>query len=376
MTPLVEELVAVDGTGETNWPYGSEDLAGDGATFQQQERSVDIRTAYAATDAQRLWVRAYVADTASAGGNIEAYIFIDADDNSGTGGDAIATAISGQLSSDPSPGGYEYLIGIQGNSTVIGLWQWDGASWSEVVTTDAQISAEAGTDLDPIRLVTDEHGYLQVSVDLDLVGLTEACNANLFVRSVNDVLSASDVDVGSAGSCIPADSDSDGIPDIISRTGCDSDADCPGGGRCIDRACVYTEQCNTDTDCDTGEVCTDNLCVAGGGQNCSSNADCTNDLACVNSTCRACTSDAQCGSGRACAPDGRCVVGTPTGTDGDDGDTEGNGEVDPEAGEEAQGGACACSVPGTATGATLAWLVGIGLIAGMARRRRSQKSSR
>src|SRR5688572_22496664 len=48
--PGLRELFAIDQTGETGWLYGQEDLAGDGlATFRQQEQSIDIRTAYAAS---------------------------------------------------------------------------------------------------------------------------------------------------------------------------------------------------------------------------------------------------------------------------------------------------------------------------------------
>jgi hypothetical protein len=54
-TPTLDEIVAVDKTGEPNWLYGFEDLVGDGETFAQQEQSIDIRTAYAAADNSRFW---------------------------------------------------------------------------------------------------------------------------------------------------------------------------------------------------------------------------------------------------------------------------------------------------------------------------------
>jgi Cys-rich repeat protein len=351
-TPTIGELVAIDKTGENPWPYGFEDVAGDGDTFQQQEQSVDIRTAYASTDANQFWVRAYVSDTANAGGNIQLFVFIDSDKNSATGSSAIATNVDTVLDSDPSMGGYEYIFGIQGNASVLGVWQWDGNAFTRVNTTPAQVQAEAGTDIDPIHINADGHGYIQGMVALSLVGLTQACDANLFVRSVNQARATSDLDVGAAGSCIPVDADADNIPDIVDRTECSTDNNCPGGGTCIDGQCTYTAQCNTNADCANGQVCSPNkLCVVAGGQACSSNADCSSNL-CVNGQCEACTTDSQCGSGRACRADGVCVAGT-----GDD--------------LEVQGGACACRAPArTADFSKLALLLGVGLGAGVWRRRR------
>src|SRR5688572_269876 len=75
--PGLRELFAIDRTGESGWLYGQEDLAGDGlATFRQQEQSIDIRTAYAASDDSAFFFRVYVSDTAPPGGNVSAYIFI------------------------------------------------------------------------------------------------------------------------------------------------------------------------------------------------------------------------------------------------------------------------------------------------------------
>src|SRR5687767_14554534 len=64
-TPTLSELVAVDATGETRWPFGTEDVAGDGAMFGVAEQSVDLRDAYATTDDARLWLRAYVPSTSA-----------------------------------------------------------------------------------------------------------------------------------------------------------------------------------------------------------------------------------------------------------------------------------------------------------------------
>src|SRR4051794_40659224 len=62
-TPRLAEIVAVDAAGEPGWPYGAEDVAGDGAaTFSPAEQTIDIRTAYAATDSARFWARVYFSD--------------------------------------------------------------------------------------------------------------------------------------------------------------------------------------------------------------------------------------------------------------------------------------------------------------------------
>src|SRR6266567_9551481 len=86
-TPRLSEIVAVDATGETGWPYGQEDVAGDGlATFATPEQTVDIRTAYAATDTSRFWARVYFSAPNGVGAGVTGYVFIDADRNAATGG--------------------------------------------------------------------------------------------------------------------------------------------------------------------------------------------------------------------------------------------------------------------------------------------------
>ena len=124
-TPLLGEIVALDATGEANWPYGAEDLAGDGlGEFRQQEQSVDLRSVYAATDDTRFWIRLYVSDPNSAGGNVVAYVFIDADHTAATGGSAEAVEIDAKLVTDPTDGGYDYVVGVAGNGTIVDIWQW------------------------------------------------------------------------------------------------------------------------------------------------------------------------------------------------------------------------------------------------------------
>src|SRR5688572_27522119 len=124
-TPTLREVVAIDATGETSWIYGQEDVAGDGlASFKPQEQSIDVRTGYAATDASTFWVRAYVSEQTSVGGNVTVFVFIDSDANPATGGRANAPEINALLTTDSSPGGYEFCIGMRGNGAVDGIWAY------------------------------------------------------------------------------------------------------------------------------------------------------------------------------------------------------------------------------------------------------------
>src|SRR5262245_60695304 len=83
-TPQLEQLIAIDGTGQSGWRWGSENL----------EPSVDIRTVYASTNATRWFVRAYVSDTAAPPSTVSAYFFIDSDNSPATGGGADANEIN------------------------------------------------------------------------------------------------------------------------------------------------------------------------------------------------------------------------------------------------------------------------------------------
>src|SRR6266568_3128588 len=124
-TPRLSEIVAVDATGETGWPYGQEDVAGDGlATFATPEQTVDIRTAYAATDTSRFWARVYFSDPNGVGAGLTAYVFIDADRNAATGGRAMGAEINPAFTTDPSPGGYDFVFAVGGNGAVAGIWEY------------------------------------------------------------------------------------------------------------------------------------------------------------------------------------------------------------------------------------------------------------
>jgi len=360
-TPTLDEIVAVDKTGEPNWLYGFEDLVGDGETFAQQEQSIDIRTAYAAADNSRFWARVYVSDPSNAGGNVTVYVFIDTDKSPSTGGGADADEIDSRFTTDPGNGGYEHVLQIGGNGS-ISVWDWEQAmtAFVEMPPMADQALAEIDQDVDPIEINSIEHGYLQGSVELALVGLTAQCNADLFFRSIQQGGTATgDLDVGVIGPCVPLDDNGDDVPDIaVPPDGCISDDQCPGGGVCVNGHCFVPEQCLQDSDCDADERCQDGVCVPIGGASCDNNYDC-DDLVCRDDTCQPCTPGSdECGNGRVCNGDGRCIGG-----------------VTLEPGQEAQGGSFTCAIAPTTR--PLAALVAFATaLAALLRRRTQRRQSR
>jgi len=345
-TPTLAEIVAVDATGEATWPYGAEDVAGDGlAAFRQPEQSIDIRTAYAATDPQRFWARVYVSDPQPAGGNVRAFVFIDSDRNPATGGSAVAPEVDPAFTSDPSPGGYEHVVEVSGSGSSVDLWNWQRTQYVNGALPPARATGEAGTDTDPIRIGAESHGYIQVSIELGAVDLTQGCNANLYFRTANDTpsLGTGDLDVGRVGACVPADANGNGVPDlIVPPNGCTADAQCPAGGVCQAGRCVLAAACTTNADCGNGMECTaDGRCVPVASGNCTTNADCDRTV-CQGGQCVACTPGSnQCGSGSVCAPDGRCLADRGPGGGAGSGD---GGELALGPDESVKGGACSCTL--------------------------------
>lgn len=249
-TPLLRELVLVDATGDGFWPFDREDVAGDGLTFEPPEASVDIRSLYAAADAQRLWLRLYVAGDAEPGAQIVAFVFLDLDSDSGTGGGADATDLHARFVDDPTDGGYELAIGLRGDGTLIDAWRWDGAAWAPEARADRDIQVSTGVDLDPLRFGADDHGYLQAEVDHGLTGLDATCATVLFARTWNEAEDYGDLDVGDRSACVSADGDGNGAPDVIEGNDCDGDEDCAGDGDCVDGACVAGGGGDGDADAD------------------------------------------------------------------------------------------------------------------------------
>jgi hypothetical protein len=346
--PSLRDIVAIDRTGEPGWPYGAEDVAQDGLDrFLVGEQSIDIRSAYAATANTRLWFRVYVSASVAPADAVTAFLFIDSDLSTTTGGSAAATDLDARLVNDDSGGGYDYVVAIQGPNTAVGLWGWVAlpSGYNSLPAALARTTVETGTDDDPLLLNGRTHGYLQGAVDLADVGLTELCQARFLWRTVSDSpgLGNGDLDVGSAGPCRPVDTNGDNVPDLLLPTQtvpdwrCQTSTDCPGGGICVGGRCVLAPPCNTAADCGPGEDCNANgQCVAVGGNPCASNADCA-PLVCVNGACAACTaSGAACPSGLVCAPDGRCIDASSIGAAGSTG-------LYLAPGEAIRGGAGTCS---------------------------------
>lgn len=374
-TPSGQELVAVDATGELLWPHGFEDLAGDGDTFQQQEQSIDVRTAYAVTDAQRFWARIYVSDPNAPGGNIVGFVFIDGDDSPATGGSAAATDVHPGLTTDPTSGGWDAVLVIPGNGNPPTVWTWSEGPdrWEQTNPQASQVAAERGSDVDPIDIgLEPSQGYLQGSAVHGLLGIDQSCSARIYVRSLNDTpQGGGDVDVGAATDCTPPDANGDGVPDVAVPPQCDADDDCPFDGLCQNGICVLTELCDDATDCDANEDCSaDGRCVARPGGTCEDDATCDSQL-CVDGSCVTCTpGGTECGAGRRCGADGRCLAGDDPGAGVGTG--AGGGGVDLAPGEEVQGGACTCDVIGAergASGGAAAVAVALAFALGGARRR-------
>lgn len=379
-TPRLNEIVAIDRTGEPNWPYDEEDVAGDGlSSFSDAERSIDFRTVYAAAVAGRLWTRAYVAREAAASAEVTLFVFIDADRNRATGGTAAAPEIDARLTVDSSPGGYDHVLGVKGDGTVAGVWTFGvtPGAYAPVTVPDGQVVAEVGVDADPILIGAARRGYVQGSIELGVVGLSVACDANLYFRSVSDVpsLGPGDLDIGIDAPCVPGDSDTDGVPDVIvPPSGCVRDADCAGRGVCVNRRCVLPVPCGDDLDCDAGEVCLDDgRCVLPPSGTCTSREQC-GDRVCLNGQCVACTlGGTDCGPNARCAPTGVCVPGVDPGA----GSSGAGGPWEPGdllEGDEVRGGACACTAgPAPIGGGALSLLAAGGLA--LARRRRTRRGA-
>ncbi len=349
-TPLPHQLVAVDRTGEDDWPFGSEDVAGDGLdTFNPPEQVLDWRTAYATTSDDLFWFRAYVSADQAPDNDLRLYVFIDVDRDADTGGSAAAEELEASFVDDPTEGGYDHVIALQGDDSLLGVWNWDDASNTFIEHPDSPLMAdvEYGTDADPLRLGSVQHGYLQVALDFDAIELEFACESDLFVRGAYRTNAReADLDLGDKGACVPRDANGNQIPDQVEPSGdCQVDADCPFDGVCIEGNCVYPRSCEDDADCADGERCTtDGRCVVRDGGECTDAANCTDGMVCTGGTCMACTSDGMCESGMRCGPDGRCSDGSTTSSrpgSNADGDA-----IELAEDEQVEGGAFNCNAVG------------------------------
>jgi len=355
--PSLFEIIAVDLVSEPLWPFGNEDLAGDGqVTTTDTEASIDLRSVYADARDGRLWLRAYVsAKRANASTTAFTAFFIDADQNVTTGG--AGDALAPELTKDPSRGGYEIALAVKPDGTLLGLYTWNSTDkrWAERARPEEVARAERGVARDPLRLLGDEHVFSQVSVELAELSLDNRCLANIFVRTWNeqpDKLAYNDWVNTLAMGC-RARTNEFGDPEILRSDRCETDDTCPGDGVCRDGICLFSYECNSQAACPTGQRCTNNVCVHFKDESCSSSAQC-DGLVCDQARCEVCseTGARACTGDGVCAPDGRCL--SPSAAySGDDPDS-----IALASGERVQGGALSCSLTQAAGGAlTCLWLV-------------------
>jgi OOP family OmpA-OmpF porin len=363
-TPYLLDLVVIDRTGEAGWVFGPEDVAGDGlAMFGPDERAVDVRSAYAASEDGRLWLRAYVSSELAPDPTLRVYFFIDSDDDRRTGSSAAAPAVDASFTSDGSPGGYDVVIGIQSGTALAGIWRWNTDRGEYVPVNEAPLAAavESGVDLDPLRVFADTHGYLQVALDGDELDIAPSCDANLLVRSATSA-GFGDADVGEIAACIALDADRNHVTDVVEdprALDCERDEQCPTAGLCIAGRCRYASHCRVDADCASDERCEDNdVCRARGGGSCTGDEACAGGLVCDAASCQPCSGDPSCSGDERCAASGRCVdETTPSGSA-----TTSAGAVTLAVGQEIQGGAGACGLRAPEPRGALA----LGLLAGLA----------
>ena len=359
--PTLREILTIDATGESGWLWGAEDVAGNGLdNFPQAEQAIDARTVYVDSDANRFYSRVYFSITDNPPGAVTTYVFVDADQSTTTGGSAAAQELEAAFTDDPTDGGYDFVIKTQrtaDGATTGAIYQYNTTTRQFGVnpTQPSQIDFESGQFLDPIRINQNVHGYIQSSVDPTLLNLTQACAANIFVRTTTQASNLGDGDlvVGTKTACAPTYTDN--IPTVIVTVaqGCTSNAECPNNGLCINGICRVAIPCAVDADCQAEQVCTtDGRCVYQGGNACVNDVDC-NGLICRQRVCVVCATDAECGRGLVCASDGRCLnvqggTATLTSTATSTATSTTASQQGPSLanGEKLQGGACACSTVG------------------------------
>jgi hypothetical protein len=372
--PALWQIVTIDGTGETDFPYGSEDVAGDGlGTFSAAEASSDLRSVYATTDPMRLWLRAYLAASVAPGATLDAFFFIDADARNSTGGPAQGMELDAALTKDPTSGGYEVAVRVRGNGMVQGVFAWNASmrAWLENLDAAApEVSGEAGVSLDPLAIGQARHGYVQLALLHSLSGLSQSCGGTLFVRVLGEgpaMRSFAD-DAPEELACHAAE-DEHGVPIVLQPEGCDSDAQCPADGICRDGVCLFAYACDANDDCPSGYSCTQNRCVRVVSGTCDGAADCAG-LVCDAARCVACTQSGAraCASGLTCSPDGSCVDTDDVGGSAGNGGPEGPGKV--------RGGAFSCALGASRASASSLVLLALALLVLRERRRRRTRHAR
>jgi OOP family OmpA-OmpF porin len=370
--PVLRQIASVDATGDVGWPYGREDVAGDGAALEADEAAVDVRTVYADADVERVWLRVYVAAQSAPPEDVVVFFFVDADDRDDTGGPAFGAELSPLWSTDPSDGGYERAIGVRiapsGMPEVLGVFGWSAGPgrWTDVGVLGDQLRVEAGVDEDPIRIGARDRGYVQVDAVHALTELTASCAGNLFVRTFHDAAPRSFGDDDEPlFACRPA-LDARGDPEVL-EVECTVDDECPNDGVCRAGGCLFAYPCDGDDDCAADERCEANACVRVVDEPCVDASDC-DGLVCADGECTACRDSgaAACPSGQWCSPNGECV------------DEDDVGPAPGNPGDQVRGGAFHCALSrGHDEGlASLAlWLAPLALLLRSRRRRRGAPGS-
>lgn len=371
--PSLFEIIAVDATADELWPWGREDLAGDGdKTLRAEEAELDLRSLYASVRADRLWLRTYVTAKTQPDAKALFVFFIDTDANVSSGGKAEGM-FGFTLGPDPSAGGYERAIVVDGSRTVDSVYTWNKEQkrW-DVYALRGQLVFETGVARDPLRLLGDDHGYAQVQLSLEDAGIQATCLSNIFVRSWLDAPQDNDeygdAFTALAVSCHPR-LNRFGDPYLLGSDSCSSAATCPGAGSCLDGICVFGYECNGDDACASGQRCTGNVCVRVVDRSCSSTEDC-DGLVCEASACIACSANGAgaCEEDLVCVNDGRCLDPSTPGTSGGPAAVSGGGDG-------VRGGAFRCALTRAAGTADTAgwWLVSVPLSWFALRRRRARK---
>jgi hypothetical protein len=367
--PTLWQITSVDATGEAVWPYGEEDIAGDGAdAFEDDEAGADLRSVYADADAERLWLRAYVASEGLPSANAVGYFFLDIDANDASGGEAADAELWPELEEDPTAGGYERVIVASADGSLVGAFQWNEAAngWRALAAQEDELRVEVGVEIDPIRIGAPVRGYLQVDIDHAVSTLDASCDGNVFVRLWHeDPPARAFGDDDDEGFECRLPTDALGDPVVLREGECSDDDDCPAQGDCVDGVCLFTYECLFDADCPMGETCSSGACVREVDADCTSDAMCEG-LVCVSGSCAACADNGAraCEGDLVCSPDGSCVDTSAAGSGGasgaGSGGTGGAGGAAGAAGAmpppgNVQGGAFHCAATVARDHGSLAW---------------------
>lgn len=336
--PSLFEIVSIDESAQPAWPFGDEDI---------DVPAIDLRSVYADARSSKLWLRAYVAATNAPAMTTVAFFFIDTDARTNTGGAARGDVLWPAFTEDETPGGYERAVGVRGDGTLLGVYFWeDGPDrWTKQPETPVRVEVEVGVARDPLRMLGDDHGYLQVELDLPTFQLDEACDGTIYVRTWNDVMGAARGGDEAEPAACRARLNAFGDPEPLQSARCSDDDACPARGECRDGTCVFAYECSQNAECRSDERCTSSVCVKVVDRSCDATSDC-DGLVCVADRCESCSDSGAraCADGLVCTPSGACIrPADANGGSGGSGGRDGSGGSEGAAGARVQGGAFTCS---------------------------------